>query len=127
MPLKVDIDHQVRLVTATADGTVTIDEVLAYYRTLTGQDALMRYRKLFDASNCHMELGSADLMTLGAWTSAFATHDPRGPIAIVANTPHNENVMRGYMAVGVASRALKLFKTRGRAMRWLGAQELPRA
>lgn len=125
MPLRVEMDHRGRLITAVGEGLVTVDEVLHYYRTITATGELMRYRKLFDAGDCHMDLTSDDLMTLGAWTSAFAAFDPRGPIAIVASTPHNENIMRGYMAVGVAPRALKLFKTRGRAVKWLAAQKAP--
>ena len=61
-------------------------------------------------------------MTTQAWVSAFAQHDPRGPIAILAQSEHNENTMRRYMNLGGAKRLVKMFRSRTRALKWLSGE-----
>jgi hypothetical protein len=122
MPLTFKIDHESRFVAVTTEGLVTLDDILVYYEALVVQEA-MAYPKLFDASDCDLRLSDDELMTLGAWVSAFAQHDPRGPIAILATTEDTENTMRRYMNLGGAKRAVKMFRSRTRALKWLGGEK----
>ncbi len=122
MPLTFKIDHESRFVTVNTEGLVTLDDILVYYEALVVQEA-MAYPKLFDASDCDLRLNDDELMTLGAWVSAFAQHDPRGPIAILATTEDTENTMRRYMNLGGAKRAVKMFRSRTRALKWLGGEK----
>lgn len=121
MPLTFKIDHDRRFVQVDTEGVVTLDEVLVYYEGLVTGNA-MSYPKLFDTSNSVISLSSEELMTLGAWVSAFAEHDPRGPIALLCTTEENENTLRRYMSLGRARRPIKLFKSRTRAMKWLSGE-----
>jgi len=121
MPLTFKIDHEKRFVSIHTEGVVTLDEILVYYEGIVVGDA-MAYPKLFDASNSILQLSSEDLMTLGAWVSAFAQHDPRGPIALLCTTEENENTFRRYMNLGRARRPIKLFKSKTRAMKWLSGE-----
>jgi hypothetical protein len=122
MPLTYKIDHEKRFVTVQTTDLVTLDDILVYYEALAVQEA-MAYRKLFDASEGDLQLSDEDLMTLGAWVSAFSQYDPRGPIAILCTTLKTENTMRRYMNLGGAKRAVKMFRSRPRAMKWLGGEK----
>ncbi len=106
MPLAFKIDHDKRFVNIHTEGVVTLDEILVSYEGIGGGDA-MSYPKLFDASTSRLELSSEDLMTPGAWVSAFAQHDPRRPIALLCTTEENENTFRRYTNLGGAKRAMK--------------------
>jgi hypothetical protein len=121
MPLSFKIDHEKRFVNVYTEGVVTLDDILVYYEGIVLGDA-MSYRKLFDASESRVELSSEDLMTLGAWVSAYAQYDPRGPVAILC-TEENENVMRRYMNLGGAKRPIKMFRSRTRALKWLSGEK----
>src|SRR5437868_2294687 len=103
MPLHCTIDHSRRFVHVITEGIVVLDEILKYYDSLVTSDA-MPYRKLFDASDVDLRLSDADIMTLGAWVSAYAAMDPRGPIAIVAVSDETRDLMRRYMNLGGAKR-----------------------
>jgi hypothetical protein len=122
MPLTFKIDHEKHFVDVHTEGLVTLDDILVYYEALVVQEA-MAYPKLFDASDCDLRLSDDDLMTLGAWVSAFAQHDPRGPIAILATTDETENTMRRYMNLGGAKRPVKMFRSKTRAMKWLSGEK----
>jgi hypothetical protein len=122
MPLTYKIDHEKRFVTVQTAGLVTLDDILVYYEALVVEEA-MAYHKLFDASEGDIQLSDDDLMTLGAWVSAFQQYDPRGPIAILCTTLKTENTMRRYMNLGGAKRAVKTFRSRTRAMKWLGGEK----
>jgi hypothetical protein len=122
MPLSFKIDHDRRFVQIDTEGVVTLDDILVYYEGIVVGEA-MAYPKLFDASNSRLELSSEDLMTLGAWVSAFSQHDPRGPIALLYTSEENENTFRRFMNLGGAKRAIKLFKSRTRALKWLSGEK----
>jgi hypothetical protein len=122
MPLSYKIDHEKRFVAVQTNGVVTLDEILVYYEALVVQEA-MSYHKLFDASEGELRLSDDDLMTLGAWVSAFSQYDPRGPIAILCTTEQTENTMRRYMNLGGAKRPVRMFRSRTRAMKWLGGEK----
>jgi hypothetical protein len=116
-----DIDHASRFVYVTAEGDVHVQEVLDCYNQFTLQNA-MPYAKLWDATRADLRFSDEDVMTLGAWTSAYAQFDPRGPIAIVAVTDDCRNMMQRYMGVGQAKRPVKLFRSVANARKWLNAQ-----
>ena len=122
MPLSFKIDHDRRFVQVDTEGVVTLDEILVYYEGLVLGEA-MSYSKLFDASDSRIDLTVEDLMTLGAWVSAFSQYDPRGPIAILYTSEENENTLRRYMNLGGAKRPIKLFKSRARALKWLSGEK----
>ena len=121
MPLHCTIDHSRRFVHVVTEGVVVLDEILKYYDSLVTGDA-MPYRKLFDDTDGDLRLSDNDIMTLGAWVSAYAAMDPRGPIAIVAVSDETRDLMRRYMNLGGAKRPVKLFHSVGTARQWLEAE-----
>ena len=121
MPLQYTIDHSERFVQVNTNGVVVLSDILTYYDALVVEGA-MPYRKLFDASDVDLRLSDDDIMALGAWVSAYAAMDPRGPIAIVAVGDETRDLMRRYMNLGGAKRPVKLFSTVATARKWLDAQ-----
>lgn len=118
MPIVCRIDHEKRFVHVEANGLVTIDDVLAYFDRLVVENA-MPYPKLFDATQARAELSDDDIMTMGARVSAYAVHDPRGPLALVAKDEHVVNFLRRFMNLGLARRPAMLFRRIKDARRWL--------
>jgi hypothetical protein len=120
LPVDYQIDHQRRFVTVRAHGTVLLEEILAYFDALVVQDA-MPYPKLFDAREASPKLSNDDVMVLGARVSAYAAHDPRGPIAAVTSGGETAAILRRFMNLGGADRPMRLFESIEEARAWLEA------
>lgn len=118
MPIVCKIDHDRRFVHVEARGLVTIDDVFAYFDRLVVENA-MPYPKLFDATAAQADLSDDDIMTMGARVSAYALHDPRGPLALVAKDEQIVNFLRRFMNLGLARRPAMLFRRIEDARRWL--------
>lgn len=118
MPVRCTIDHDRRFVHVEAKGPVTIDDVLGYFDRLVVENA-MPYPKLFDASLAEANLSDQDMMTLGARVSAYALHDPRGPLALVGKDEQIVNFLKRFMNLGLASRPAMLFRRVEDARKWL--------
>lgn len=118
MPIRCKIDHDRRFVHVEATGPVTLDDVLAYFDRLVVENA-MPYPKLFDATAAQADLSDNDIMTMGARVSAYALHDPRGPLALVAKDEHIVNFLRRFMNLGLARRPAMLFRRVEDARQWL--------
>ena len=121
MPVRFTIDHTERYVTVRAEGIVVLDEILDYFDALVTQDA-MPYRKLFDARDAEPRLSDDDVMVLGARVSAYAEMEPRGPIAAIASPGPAANVLRRFMNLGGAARAMRLVHSVEEARKWLAEQ-----
>jgi hypothetical protein len=121
MPVRFTIDHDERYVTVRAEGIVVLDEILDYFDALVTQNA-MPYRKLFDARDAEPRLSDDDVMVLGARVSAYAELEPRGPIAAIASPVAAADVLRRFMNLGGAARAMRLFHSIDEARKWLAQQ-----
>ena len=121
MPVTFTIDHDKRYVTVRATGVVLLDEVLDCFDALVTQNA-MPYRKLFDAREAQPQLSDDDVMVLGARVSAYAEMEPRGPIATIAPPGAAADVIRRFMNLGGAARAIRLFDSIDEARKWLAEQ-----
>jgi len=122
MPLAVEIDHKKRFVTVTTDGHVALADILAYFDRLVVENAAS-YDKLFDASNVDPHLSDADIMVLGARVSAYAAFDPRGRLALVAQSPAARDMIRRFMNLGRAKRPAMLFERVKDARAWLETKQ----
>lgn len=122
MPVDYEIDHQNRLVIATAHGPVVLQEILDYFDAVTVNNAAS-YAKLFDASEMDPQLSDDDVMVVGARVSAYAAYDPRGAVAVVARTTDARDAVRRYMNFAGAKRSIQLFTSVDDARAWLLGQE----
>ena len=122
MPVECVINHDRKVVTVRAHGVVVLKELLDYFDTVVVQDA-MGYPKLFDAREAIPCLSDDDVMVLGARVSAYAVHDPRGPVAAVTMGQAASAILQRFMNLGGAPRPMRLFGTIEEARRWLGQEE----
>lgn len=121
MPIHVDIDHTMRLVTAKADGAVYLQDMLDYFDALVTAGA-MPYAKLFDARELDSRLSDDEMQVLGARVRANAVYDPRGAIAAVATAPAARAAIERFRALGGARRPVELFATVEGARAWLASR-----
>ena len=122
MAVEYSIDHEKQFVTVRAHGAVVLKEILDYFDALVVQNA-MGYPKLFDAREAEPRLSDDDVMVLGARVSAYAAHDPRGPVAAVAIGKGASEILQRFMNLGGAQRPMRLFGSIDEARRWLGQEE----
>jgi hypothetical protein len=113
------IDHEKGFVTVRAHGPIVLQELLDYFDALAVQSA-MGYPKLFDAREAEPCLSDDDVMVLGA--RAYATYEPRGPIAAVTMGKEASEILQRFMNLGGAQRPMRLFGTIQEARRWLGQE-----
>jgi hypothetical protein len=83
LPVDYQINRDVRLVTITGRGDVVLENLMECMDAIVGQDA-MGFAKLVDTRAAVGHFSDDDFMMLGAHAQAYAFHDPRGPVAIVA-------------------------------------------
>lgn len=119
MPIDHKFDHEKRIVSAKAYGSVSLQDLLDYFDAVALNDAAS-YRKLFDAREMVPELSDDDFMVVAARISAYALFDPRGAVAAVATTPDAIGALRRYANFhGGEDRPVRLFETIEAARAWL--------
>ena len=122
MPITLTIHHEARLVTAVADGDVTLRDVEDYLDAVVVADALP-YRKLFDGSQADSAMSDEEMLALGARIRAYhAMGTPMGALAIVVVTAHAHGLARLFGALAAADRPIRIFRDREAARRWIEAQ-----
>jgi len=121
VPLHIDIGHGQRLVHTRAEGLVGLDEILDYFDRVAVADA-MPYAKFFDASKARFSISDDDMMVLGARVSAYASMEPRGPVALIVGSDEDYILGKRFANLGGARRPLQVFQTVDDARKWLDAQ-----
>lgn len=122
MPIHFTIDHERRFVDVRGSGAILLQDILDYFDALV-VDGGMPYPKLIDMRGVVTKISDEDMMTLGARVSAYASLEPRGPIAVVSNAPESDLFIRRFMNLGGARRPMRLFDSIDAARDWLaGAQ-----
>lgn len=121
MPLHIDIDHDQCLVHTRAEGLISLDEILDYFDKVAVADA-MPYSKLFDASKARFSISDDDMMMLGARVSAYASMEPRGPVALIVGSDEDYILGKRFGNLGGARRPIQVFQRVDDARKWLDAQ-----
>ena len=121
VPLRIDIDHDRRLVHTRAEGLIDLSEVLDYFDRVAVSDA-MPYAKLFDATKARFSISDDDMMVLGARVSAYASMEPRGPIALIVSSDEDFVLGRRFANLGGAKRPLQIFRDEEKGRKWLETQ-----
>ena len=121
MPLHWTIDHQARLVHATADGSLALGDIKDYLDQLAAGGA-MPYAKLFDLSTVDATFNVQELGTLGKSIRQYAIDGfgPLGPLAIVVSESHMHLQAALYADAAGANRAIQIFRDKAPAQTWLG-------
>ena len=118
MSVRVYIDHGRRLVEASAEDSLSAEDVVAYLEHLAEEGA-MPYAKLFDATGAKATMSVDELRSIGAWVRKYAM-DGRGPVSPLAIVSYLGNLDAAHFADAAGSnRPLRIFKDRAEAMVWL--------
>lgn len=123
MPLYWTIDSRAELVSTVAEGDVSLADVMAYLRTLSGAE-VTHYRKLFDGRAGRSVMTPQELLVIIAEIRSHHSLGKVGALAIVANPDQTEPFARVLGALALADRPMRLFESPTRARNWLEA--LPR-
>lgn len=88
MPIAYEIDHQRRLVTARAQGTLTHEDIMAYQRDVWSRADVNGYNELVDMSRvAHIDLKSIDrVRELAKISAGMDSPSTASRFAIVAPT-----------------------------------------
>jgi hypothetical protein len=120
MPVKWSINHEDRLVLASAEGEASFVDLEEYFSGMIAAGGLP-YRKLFDAT--YVAPGALRLAELRAFSKQvleLAKAGPMGPIAIVVGSELEREMAEAFGKVD-AGRPLAIFSDAAKARQWLGA------
>jgi hypothetical protein len=118
LPIRWSLAPGERLVTITAEGVCTLEDLEAMFDALVVGDA-SGWRKLFDARRGEAQGTPDDLMLLGARMRAYAEVLSHGPLAIVVSTPFLHELALRYLNLARADRPAEVFDTPEAADIWL--------
>jgi len=121
MPLRWDIRHEEKLIHVVAEGEVTLKEMEAHFDALVVANALA-YSKLFDATRLKPVYDDADVMAMGARLSAYTSHFPSGPLAVVGHDDAVVLAFKRFVNILPSKRPAAIFKTEKKARAWLATQ-----
>ncbi len=121
MPLYWVIDSRAELVTAAAEGDVSLDEAMTFLRALSGAK-VTNYRKLFDGRAGSSSMTAQELLMVTAEIRSHHGLGKVGALAIIANHDQTEPFARVLGALALADRPMRLFDSPTRARNWLDAQ-----
>lgn len=120
MPIDLEIDHDRRLLIATARGALNLPDVTDYLARLIF-DATLSRRKIFDGRDAWLHLPQDQVGVLAQPVRAIASRWPRRPVAIVKTTPRGVAGAHLCMRIPAADRPSQQFPTLGAARVWLEA------
>jgi len=124
MPITWTISAADRLVSARAEGIVTLKHVEALLDDIVVRDAL-QYRKLFDGRGATGQYDDADVMSLGARMQAYNTLNLADAAAIVVDTQERHDVALRFANIAKSKRPIRVFRDPAAARAWLDSDPKP--
>lgn len=128
MPVHHTIDHERRLLCATAVGRLTIDDFMVYQRDVCAQPELRGYRELIDltAAESIVAPSGEEIRALAALAASF-DHGSRARMAVVADRDLLVGLAHMYQAFRHleprSTRELEVFRDRVEALAYLGVTD----
>jgi hypothetical protein len=126
MPLYWTIDSRARLITARAEGDVSLADALALLEAMSGACALS-YRKIFDGRAGAASLTGEEILALSAKIRSYHEQGVMGALAMVATPDQTQRFARVLGALATADRPMKVFSEFRQARKWIDAQPNARA
>jgi hypothetical protein len=118
MPVRWTIDHSARLVVATAQGVLCLEDIENYLDGVAAA-ATLSYRKLFDMTHCWPALREEDMPALGARIRDHEARGRVGEVVIVAVSDKAYQQAQLFETLVVANRPLKIVRDIRAAYAWL--------
>ena len=114
------INHSKRLVEATARDVLRLTDVEDFLQGVA-LATTQSYRKLFDATQCTIELDKEDLLAIAGRVHVNSSRTQMGPVAIVVNSDATYEQARVFERMTASERPLKIFWHLAEAQEWLDA------
>jgi hypothetical protein len=121
MPLSWKIAPLERMVVCTAEGTATLSDMLAYFRTLD-QAGAFPLQKIFIATAGASGLSREDIGVLANELQSRRKTSPFGEVAVVAGASRNAQLADIFRMLSQVDRPLFLCATIHDARRWLATR-----
>jgi hypothetical protein len=121
MPLSWKIAPLERMVVCTAEGTVTLSDMLAYFRALD-QAGAFPLQKIFIATAGASGLSREDIGVLANELQSRRKTSPFGEVAVVAGASRNAQLADIFRMLSQVDRPLFLCATIHDARRWLATR-----
>lgn len=122
MPVVWSVDQEKRLMTAVAEGEVTRADIERFFDETTAA-RVAPYRKLFDGSAIHTNMGPEDMLALGVKMQGLQRGESEmGPLALVLPLYLMDLVRRMVGILAVADRPMQVFTDAAAARAWLEEQ-----
>ena len=120
MPVKWSINHEERLVLASAEGEASMADLAQYLAGMIAAGGLP-YRKLFDTTYIAPgALRLAELRALSKQVLELGKGGPIGPIAIIVGSELEQEMAEAFGKVD-AGRPLAIFSDAAKARQWLNS------
>ncbi|HXS97754.1 MAG TPA: hypothetical protein VN736_24310 [Candidatus Limnocylindrales bacterium] len=87
MPIRFHYDPELRILFTTAEGSLTLAEIL-HHLAEEKQGRGLRHRELLDGSHAHLEMTSDEVRTLVERLHAMQMETPFGPTAVVVSSDY---------------------------------------
>lgn len=120
MPLIYSVSRRDRLVTATARGEVSAEEISHCLVAMVEEGALA-YAKLFDATEMQRGFSRAQLLSFATFSKVQGGLRRLGPLAIVIGSPAQRARVELFVRRATARRPVRVFDDLPAARRWLDA------
>lgn len=120
MPVTWTISAADRLVSARAQGIVTLKDIEALLDDIVVKDAL-QYAKMFDGRGAVGQYDDNDVMALGARIQAYNGLNLSGAAAIVVDTDERHDVALRFANIARGKRPIRVFRTPEEARAWLAS------
>jgi hypothetical protein len=117
MPLKLTIDHDLKLVLVVAEGEVTLRDMEEHFDRLMVEE-VFSYAKLFDATDLVPVYSEHDMYVLGGRLSAYSQLE-NGPLAIVAKRDAAVLATERFLNMSMSNRPAAIFNSLKKARAWL--------
>jgi hypothetical protein len=126
MPLQWRVSRLEHVVLTVAEGTVTFDDLVWYFKAVEEVGALP-YQKIFVAHSAMLDLSKSEVRQLADRLVSMNNAFPLGAVAIVGAPARSLEFQRFFDAIATVRRPLHLARTIHDARRWLKHQrERPR-
>jgi ABC-type nitrate/sulfonate/bicarbonate transport system substrate-binding protein len=125
MAIQVTVDHFHRLVIGVAQGTLVLQDLVAFGLEVLKASAVP-YGKIIDVATATPGFSQEELRAFAKIVRDTQPDTPRGPLAFVID-PKRGDMARLFTGLEVADRPANLFRTIHEARRWMNEQIQARA
>jgi hypothetical protein len=118
MPIHWTIDTRAQLLTASAEGDVSMSDAMRFLEAVAGANALP-YRKLFDGRQAKPMMSSDELLAVCVKIRSYHQHGTMGPLAMIGTAEQTVVFARLLGVLAAAERQIKVFEDPDQARAWI--------